>query len=507
MISQRLLYLFLMALPGVAARQDYPPPRKSASDCLNNMTEYVDKDINLCCSKCQPGTHVVQLCTKEMDTQCKPCGDKQFLEYWNKLKKCKGCEAQCSDDQDEVQSCTLTTMRMCLCQEGSHCIDASGKTCNQCQKHFECKEGQGVTVQGTKHADVKCAPCASGTFSDRVSSTEPCRPHTECAVLGRKTLHEGNNGKDTVCSYESQAQPPTLRNIVATVAGGPPLTQVTSETEVEPTNKTLPVGEPPVHHIPRSWLLGIGFGTFAFIILVVVATVCVLQKRKGREPDPKDEVPLKNMGQVETICLISESETKQVAGSRTCERNGGPGSLGDHRYSLSRSSSEESRGHRKKSEAGSGLKEEDQLQTRVALISNDSQVDCQEDQGYISRESRPSSGTPSPIMEFSGNPTVSVTINTGKCFVNCYHCQEDKSSGQGLDVDQNHAPEEEQGIEMDEGFPIQEEQRDSDSEKWKEHGASVVAMHTDCWLDSSVPHQEEGKESHLPVQDTSGNVY
>lgn len=110
-------------------------------------------------------------------------------------------------------------------------------------------------------------------------------------------------------------------------------------------------------------------------------------------------------------------------------------------------------------------------------------------------------------MEFSGNPTVSVTINTGKCFVNCYHCQEDKSSGPGLDVDQSRTPEEEQGIELDEGFPIQEEQRDSDSEKWKENGSSVVAMPQASWLDNSVPHQEEGKESHLPVQDTSGNVY
>ncbi|XP_032904120.1 tumor necrosis factor receptor superfamily member 1B-like [Amblyraja radiata] len=503
MIFQRLLYVFLMSLPGVAVQQDYSPPMKSASDCLNKTTEYFNKDLNLCCSNCQPGTRVAQYCTKEMDTQCKPCGDKQFTAYWHRMKKCKGCAAQCSDDQEQEQPCTLTTMRICRCRQGFHCIDLSDRTCNQCQKHHECKAGFGVIAQEDKDADVKCAPCASGTFSNSISSTEACKLHTECPALGRKILQEGTSEEDVVCSDELQPRSPTPRTIVATVAGGPPLPQVTSETTVEPINETLATGSGPPLHVPsRPWLLGIGFGILALIVLAVVATVCFLHKRKGRDPDPKDRVPLNNVAQVETICLISETEAKQLPGSRTWEQNGGVGSLGDHRSSLSRSSSEESRDARK-----NGLKEVDQLQTHDALLKNDSQGDCQEDQGYISRESRPSSGTPSPIMEFSGNPTVSVTINTGKCFVNCYHCQEDKSSGPGLDVDQSRAPEEEQGIEMDEGFPIQEEQRDSDSEKWKENGSSVVAVPQASWLDNSVPHQEEGKESHLPVQDTSGNVY
>lgn len=443
---------------------------------------------------------MVQHCTKEMDTQCKPCGEKQFTAYWHRMKKCKGCAAQCSDDQEEVQPCTPTTMRVCHCRPGFYCIDPSDRTCNQCLKYHECKDGLGVITPGSKDADVKCAPCASGTFSDKISATETCRPHIKCAALGREILHEGNSREDAVCGDELQPRPPTPRTIVATGAGGTPLPQVTPDTTVEPINKTLATGgKPPPHILSRPWVLGIGFGGLALIVLVVVATVCLLHKRKGRNPDPKDEVPPENVAQVETTCLISETEAKQVPGSRSWEQNGGAGSLGS---SLSRSSSEESRGTRK-----NGLKEEDQLQTHVALLKNDSQADCQEDQGYISRESRPSSGTPSPIMEFSGNPTVSVTINTGKCFVNCYHCQEDKSSGPGLDVDQSRAPEEEQGIELDEGFPIQEEQRDSDSEKWKENGSSVVAMPQASWLDNSVPHQEEGKESHLPVQDTSGNVY
>ncbi|XP_069771673.1 uncharacterized protein [Narcine bancroftii] len=134
--------------------------------------------------------------------------------------------------------------------------------------------------------------------------------------------------------------------------------------------------------------------------------------------------PVRDVSQVEAICLISGNETEgegMVAGDQTCKQNGGPTSVGDQLPSLPMKSSGDSQGTRRKPDLGNGLKEEDRSQANFAAPNNYSPMDCQEDQGYISRESRPSSGTPSPVLEFSGNPTVSVTINTGKCFVNCYY--------------------------------------------------------------------------------------
>ncbi|XP_051895586.1 tumor necrosis factor receptor superfamily member 16-like [Pristis pectinata] len=510
MICHRLLYLLLTVLPGIAAHQDYPTIRKSLSDCSNKTTEYIARGLQLCCSKCRPGTHQLQACSKDMDTQCRPCGNNQYTAYWNTLKKCRGCEAQCSEDQEEVQACTSTSMRVCLCREGSYCIDAAGKTCNQCRKYSECKEGYGVIEQGTKDTDVKCAPCASGTFSDKVSYTEECRPHTECETKGRKTLRKGSSMNDTVCSELLLPMPPAQTKAIPTSTPQPStLTQVTHWTEKE--EPTMIHGtETSLDFSSSSWLVVICVGIFALITVAVVITVCVNRKRKGRKPDLKADVPVKNVSQMEAICLISGNEIEPegvVPRNGTCGQNSGALPVGDQLPSLSRSSSGESRGVRRKPDVENSLKEEDQMQAHFATLNNYSQMDCQEDQGYISRESRPSSGTPSPVLEFIGNPTVSVTINTGKCFVNCCHCPEDKAAGPSSDEDQYHAPEEEEGIEVDEGFPIQEEQKDSESGKWKEDGGSVEAVQKDCWWYNSVPHQEDGKESHLPVQDTSGNVY
>ncbi|XP_069774791.1 tumor necrosis factor receptor superfamily member 1B-like isoform X2 [Narcine bancroftii] len=466
MIFRHLLCLLAAALAGVAAHQDNPTARKSASDCSNTTIEYFNYKLNLCCSKCKP-------------------------------------------DQEEVQPCTSTSMRVCLCRKGSYCIDATGKTCNQCRKHTKCNEGHGVVEQGTKDTDVSCEPCTSGTFSNVVSSTEPCRPHTECAVLGRKTLRKGSSTNDTICSSKLLPQVPTQRNTEPMTASHPPaLTQVTYWTKMETvTMNVLESNHGASAHFPHWWV-ALFFGIFALIAVVAGITVCLHHKRKGRKHDLETDMPVRDVSQVEAICLISGNETEgegMVAGDQTCKQNGGPTSVGDQLPSLPMKSSGDSQGTRRKPDLGNGLKEEDRSQANFAAPNNYSPMDCQEDQGYISRESRPSSGTPSPVMEFSGNPTVSVTINTGKCFVNCYHYQEERASGPGSEEDQYHAPEEEEGAEVDEGFPIQEEQRDLDS--GKEDGGSAEAAHKDFWRYNPVPHQEEGKESHFPVQDTSGNVY
>ncbi|XP_059808045.1 tumor necrosis factor receptor superfamily member 1B-like isoform X1 [Hypanus sabinus] len=485
---------------GAPESQDNPTIRKSQADCTNRTIETFLKFLQVCCSRCQPGTYQIQACSRDADTQCGPCGTDRYTEHWNTLRKCRGCEAPCSDDQDEVQPCTPTSMRVCQCVNGFHCIDLSGKTCNQCRKHTECKEGYGVVEKGTKDSDVKCERCAPGTFSDKVSSTEPCRPHTVCAAEGRKTSREGSDVEDTKCSSEFLPVPPVPKSTTPSSS----LTQGTYQTKKEEPTTTVSVTKEE-ETSASIWVIPICVVTF--ILLVIAIAVCFICKRKGRMREPKAEVAEKDVCRVETVCLIAGNESNPVgvvSGDRSCGQNGGPAPLEGQVPSLLRSVSKESRGVRRKLEAEGGPKEEDQLQSHYAPLNSYSQVDCQEDQGYISRESRPSSGTPSPVIEFSGNPTVSVTINTSRYFVNCYHHPEDRSAEPGTSEEQYRAPEAEEGAEVDEGFPVQEEQRDSDSETWKEDGGSVKK---DRWWCKPVLHQENGKESHLPVQDTSGKVY
>ncbi|XP_035699602.1 caspase-3-like [Branchiostoma floridae] len=41
--------------------------------------------------------------------------------------------------------------------------------------------------------------CRSGTFSDEISSTSVCRPHTDCASKGECVVHRGHHRRDNVC--------------------------------------------------------------------------------------------------------------------------------------------------------------------------------------------------------------------------------------------------------------------------------------------------------------------
>ncbi|XP_067873093.1 tumor necrosis factor receptor superfamily member 3-like [Heterodontus francisci] len=100
MISQTLLCLILSlssaALPGIGNPKVYPPNKSIRSTCQNLTTEYLDSRMKRCCSKCPPGTRILQLCTETSDTLCGECGLYQYTAFWNRLKKCIACEAPCS---------------------------------------------------------------------------------------------------------------------------------------------------------------------------------------------------------------------------------------------------------------------------------------------------------------------------------------------------------------------------------------------------------------------------
>ncbi|NXT06854.1 TNR8 factor, partial [Prunella fulvescens] len=99
----------------------------------------------------------------------------------------------------EKQPCSLTSGRRCECRPGLFCQLAVVNSCTRCQPHSACKPGFGVKIRGTSRNDVTCEECPPGTFSDQNSSTDICKPHTNCAKLNKVMLRKGNATHDQVC--------------------------------------------------------------------------------------------------------------------------------------------------------------------------------------------------------------------------------------------------------------------------------------------------------------------
>ncbi|NWY32982.1 TNR8 factor, partial [Pheucticus melanocephalus] len=102
-------------------------------------------------------------------------------------------------DLVEKQPCSLSSGRVCECRPGLFCQLTVVNSCSRCQQHSACKPGFGVKTRGTSTNDVTCEECPPGTFSDQSSSTDICKPHTNCAKLNKVTLRKGNATHDQVC--------------------------------------------------------------------------------------------------------------------------------------------------------------------------------------------------------------------------------------------------------------------------------------------------------------------
>ncbi|NWI48662.1 TNR8 factor, partial [Picathartes gymnocephalus] len=109
------------------------------------------------------------------------------------------CFLPAEPDLVEKQPCSFNSSRTCECRPGLFCRVTVANTCSRCQHHSACKPGFGVKVRGTSTNDVTCEECSPGTFSDQNSSTDICKPHTNCTKLNKVTLRKGNATHDQVC--------------------------------------------------------------------------------------------------------------------------------------------------------------------------------------------------------------------------------------------------------------------------------------------------------------------
>uniref|UniRef100_U3J1P7 TNFR-Cys domain-containing protein n=1 Tax=Anas platyrhynchos platyrhynchos TaxID=8840 RepID=U3J1P7_ANAPP len=156
--------------------------------------------LELCCYRCPSGYAKRKACPTDPAEDCMRCGPEQYLNEESQKPHCDAC-VSCTKESDLVEKvpCSFNSSRVCECRPGLFCQTAVKYTCMRCQQHTACKPGFGVKVRGTSTTDVACEECPPGTFSDQTSSTDICKPHTDCAKLNKVAQSKGNATHDEVC--------------------------------------------------------------------------------------------------------------------------------------------------------------------------------------------------------------------------------------------------------------------------------------------------------------------
>ncbi|XP_030882164.1 tumor necrosis factor receptor superfamily member 11A [Leptonychotes weddellii] len=159
-----------------------------------------------CCNKCEPGKYMSSKCTTTSESVCLPCGPDEYLDTWNEEDKCllhKVCDT--GKALVAVEPGNRTAPRRCACTAGYHW----SADCDCCRRNTECAPGFGAQHPVQLNKDTICKPCLVGYFSDAFSSTEKCKPWTNCSILGEAEVHHGTDKSDVVCSSSlSSAKPP-----------------------------------------------------------------------------------------------------------------------------------------------------------------------------------------------------------------------------------------------------------------------------------------------------------
>ncbi|KFQ27176.1 Tumor necrosis factor receptor superfamily member 8, partial [Mesitornis unicolor] len=161
---------------------------------------FYDETSRSCCYQCPSGYVKKKACPRDPDEDCMRCGPEQYVNEVFRKPQCFAC-VSCAKEFDlvETKPCSFNSSRVCECRPGLFCQTPVDNSCSRCQRHTVCKPGFGVKVRGTSTTDVTCEKCPAGTFSDQNSSTDICKPHTNCSELNKVALSKGNATHDQVC--------------------------------------------------------------------------------------------------------------------------------------------------------------------------------------------------------------------------------------------------------------------------------------------------------------------
>lgn len=147
------------------------------------------------CAQCPPGQFLRRRCTESTESVCEDCPPGSFTALWNYIGRCLRCGI-CGRNMVQHRVCQRDRDCACQCKPGYYYKERAG----MCVRWAECGTGTGVTVPGSPVRNTECAPCANGTFSDRVSSESGCSAHSLCQAPGSKVILKGNAWHDLICA-------------------------------------------------------------------------------------------------------------------------------------------------------------------------------------------------------------------------------------------------------------------------------------------------------------------
>ncbi|XP_074874071.1 tumor necrosis factor receptor superfamily member 8 [Carettochelys insculpta] len=197
MAARALLLLLLLQRSQGAPRQTSITSVQSC-DALENW--FYDETLKTCCYRCPSDSLKLKACPTDAGKDCLLCEPEHFLNQEHKRPRCEAC-VSCKPEYGLVEKapCSFNSSRVCECRAGLFCKVTVLNSCARCMPHTVCKPGFGVVAKGTPEVDVSCEECPWGTFSERSSSTEHCKSHTDCAKLNKRAVGGGNSTHDQIC--------------------------------------------------------------------------------------------------------------------------------------------------------------------------------------------------------------------------------------------------------------------------------------------------------------------
>ncbi|XP_044203992.1 tumor necrosis factor receptor superfamily member 1B isoform X1 [Thunnus albacares] len=252
------------------------PYQRSDGKCNDSVREYVPEYSHLCCKKCPPGQRLKKKCSESEETECESCPKGRYITDWNYSPNCFSC-SKCKTIKglQPAQNCSSTANSNCVCQPGMYCFmgfDESNEQCSECQKYTECNAGFGVSVSGKANKDVKCEPCPAGTFSDTVSYTDPCRPHTNCH--GRAVVQTGNTTSDTVCESGASTQPQTSTSEPAYTTSSPGMRR---------TDMSYPTKSPSLSTETDNKLVAVITTVIILLLIIIIIWRCIRKAIRNKD--------------------------------------------------------------------------------------------------------------------------------------------------------------------------------------------------------------------------------
>ncbi|KFP77753.1 Tumor necrosis factor receptor superfamily member 8, partial [Acanthisitta chloris] len=270
----------------------------SSHSCDTLESWFFDETSQRCCYQCPSGYVKKKACPQHPAEDCMTCGPEQYVNNYPK-PHCDAC-VSCTKVPDlvEKEPCSFNSRRVCECRPGLFCQTSVRDSCTRCQQHTACKPGFGVKVRGTSRNDVTCEECPSGTFSDRSSSTDSCKPHTNCAKLNKVALSKGNATHDEVCldqlptyltpstlsmRFSNETDNSDLRRFeesLVTIAGGEPLGATTTENPSSTPEDKSPPGTFPTSAKGEMTTGGVVLWAMVLSVAVLLGGMLLLWKWK-----------------------------------------------------------------------------------------------------------------------------------------------------------------------------------------------------------------------------------